>query len=163
MTTNRSNWLQRAATIVILVALLIPMFFGGVRSVKAAIITVCASGCDYTTIQAAINAANPLDIIDVKAGTYVEQVTISKDLTLQTSEGAVVRGFANMPQDCTSPSLADNHPIICVNNSATVTIDGFTVDGDLKGDTNLKLWELPTVTPVASFKTIPSSTSVRQR
>ena len=44
-----------------------------------------------------------------------------------------------MPQDCTSPSLADNHPIICVNNSATVTIDGFTVDGDLKGDTNLKL------------------------
>ena len=35
MTTNRSNWLQRAATIVILIALLIPMFFGGVRSVQA--------------------------------------------------------------------------------------------------------------------------------
>ncbi|HWR66862.1 MAG TPA: hypothetical protein VN364_12160 [Bellilinea sp.] len=139
MSTNRLNWLTRTASILIVSMLLIPMFFGGVRSVQADIITVCASGCDFTTIQAAVNAANPLDVIDVKAGTYVEQVTISKNLTVQTSEGAVVKGFPNMSQDCTSPSLPENRPILCVNNGATVNIDGFTVDGDNNGDTNFKL------------------------
>jgi nitrous oxidase accessory protein NosD len=139
MSTNRLNWLTRTASILIVTILLIPMFFGGVRSVQADVITVCASGCDFTTIQAAIIAANPLDVIDVKAGTYVEQVTISKNLTLQSLEGAIVKGFANMSPGCTSPSLPENHPIMCVNENATVTIDGFTIDGDMKGDTNVSL------------------------
>jgi len=44
--------------------------------------TVCASGCDFTTIQAAVNAATAGDTINVGAGTYTENVTINKRLII---------------------------------------------------------------------------------
>lgn len=45
--------------------------------------TVCASGCDYTTIQAAVNAAASGDTVSVAAGTYSEKVTVNKGLTIE--------------------------------------------------------------------------------
>ena len=47
------------------------------------VLTVCASGCNFTTIQAAINAACPGDTIEVQSGTYAENVVVNKTLTLQ--------------------------------------------------------------------------------
>src|SRR5271170_432364 len=44
----------------------------------------------YTTIQSAVNAANPGDRIHVCAGTYPEQVTINKSLTIDADNGALV-------------------------------------------------------------------------
>jgi len=49
---------------------------------SAATRTVCASGCDYDTIQAAVTAAVDGDVIEVGAGTY-PGATINKRVTIQ--------------------------------------------------------------------------------
>lgn len=57
-----------------------------------ATLTVCTAGCDYTTIQAAIDAATPGDTIQIAAQTFSETLTISKTLTLQGLGNTVVDG-----------------------------------------------------------------------
>src|SRR5271168_2044516 len=44
------------------------------------------SGGDFSTIQAAVNAAYPGDVIQVDPGIYAEQVTISFSLTLEGAQ-----------------------------------------------------------------------------
>src|SRR6185312_11512567 len=48
-----------------------------------------AMGTPYCTIQAAVNAASPGDIINVAAGTYSELVTVNKALTLTGAKQGV--------------------------------------------------------------------------
>ena len=43
--------------------------------------TVCAIGCNYATVQEAVSAANPGDVIHVKNGTYTGSVSISRSGT----------------------------------------------------------------------------------
>lgn len=51
--------------------------------------TVCAQGCDYTTLQAAIAAAEPGDQINVAAGLYPEQLALyDKALTINGADAA---------------------------------------------------------------------------
>lgn len=45
--------------------------------------TVCSSGCESTSIQAAVYAAHPNDTIDVYSGTYNESVVLTKDVTFR--------------------------------------------------------------------------------
>jgi len=45
--------------------------------------TVCPSGCDYSSIQAAIDAAQSGGTIAVHSGTYNETVNVNKQLTLR--------------------------------------------------------------------------------
>jgi parallel beta-helix repeat protein len=47
------------------------------------VISVCSSGCNYTSIQSAVDAANSGDTIEVQNGTYNELVDIIKPLTLR--------------------------------------------------------------------------------
>ena len=51
-------------------------------TVSAETITVCASGCDYTSINAAISAASGGDVIHLSAETYFqgEQRTVAPGL-----------------------------------------------------------------------------------
>jgi len=51
--------------------------------VNASTIEVCQTGCDYTLIQDAINAAVSGDTIYIHNGTYAESLDISKPLTLE--------------------------------------------------------------------------------
>jgi parallel beta-helix repeat protein len=50
---------------------------------NATVITVGPHGCDFTTIQAGIDAAEVGDIVEVIAETYYENVNINKPITLR--------------------------------------------------------------------------------
>ena len=52
------------------------------------------AGVDYTTIQAAVDAASAGDTIEVRSGTYYENVNVNKQLTLsgQDKTGTVIDG-----------------------------------------------------------------------
>lgn len=52
--------------------------------------TVCATGGNYTTIQAAINGVNAGDTISICNGTYNEALIVTKaNLTIQSQSGNV--------------------------------------------------------------------------
>lgn len=61
---------------------------------SAATFTVCASGCGFTSIQSAANAATSGDVIELEPETFTEgNILISKDLTLRASTGmATING-----------------------------------------------------------------------
>ena len=42
---------------------------------------------DFTSIRAAINAVHPGDEIIIKPGTYVENITVNKNLTIVSESG----------------------------------------------------------------------------
>ncbi len=48
-----------------------------------ATVTVCPSGCDYSSIKAAIFAASPGDVILVQSGRYYEHLNIQKRIVLR--------------------------------------------------------------------------------
>jgi hypothetical protein len=56
---------------------------GPISRAQAASRSVCKSGCEYTRINAAIEAASPGDTISIAAGTYFENVVVTdKNLTI---------------------------------------------------------------------------------
>ena len=83
--------------------------------------TVCASGCDHTSIQAAIDVSDPGDTIDLASETYTETITIDEDITLigEGSENTIIQA-ANLP------NIANNR-VVTVVLTATATIDSVTI------------------------------------
>jgi len=82
---------------------------------QAKVITVCPSGCDYSSIQSAIDAANNGDLIEVYSGNYPENLNVNKQITLQ--------GY----------DTGDGKPIINGSgqsgNGITVNAEGVLIDG----------------------------------
>ncbi|MCC6261345.1 MAG: right-handed parallel beta-helix repeat-containing protein [Anaerolineales bacterium] len=95
-------------------------------SALAATYTVCASGCDFTTIQAAIAASSSGDTIQVGVGTYNENIVIDKNNI--TLIGAV----ALNPNDAPNPST---HTIIDSASPASVNSPGITINANVTGVT----------------------------
>ncbi|MEL7247553.1 MAG: T9SS type A sorting domain-containing protein [Bacteroidota bacterium] len=88
----------------------------------SATLTVCSSGCDYTTIAAAIAAAAADDIIDIQDGTYTEAaLTISKNITIQGQGPASTIVQAAATQDAATDG------VFIINEGYTVTIQDLTI------------------------------------
>lgn len=79
----------------------------------------------FTSIQDAINAANPGSLIRVCPGTYPEQLSINKSLSIEGDNGAIVLP-SNMVANTTGSSGAPIAAAILVMDAANV--EGFIVD-----------------------------------
>lgn len=92
----------------------------------------------YVGIQTAVNAATLGDTVEVAAGTYVEQVEIDKDLTLQgVGLDTIIQSPNTLPLYFTTGSN-NNFPIVYVHNAGNVTIKNLVVDGAGKGNANYR-------------------------
>jgi len=93
--------------------------------------TVCSSGCPYTSIQAAINAAAPGATITIGAGSYFENVVVNKPVTLKGSGTTTVIYPASSAPICSPGSLcggaASNIVLVEADN---VTITNLRLQGD---------------------------------
>jgi hypothetical protein len=89
------------------------------------------TGKGYTTIQAAINAANNGDIITVAPGTYNESVVVNKSVTLEGAQYGIA-GLSSSRNNSANESIVDNGDTAFDVTTSNVTIDGFTIEGSAK-------------------------------
>ena len=93
----------------------------------------------HGTIQSAVTAADADDVVFVRNGTYIEQVTISgakSGLTIlgQSEAGVIVQAPNVLVSNGVAPSNGRNvNGIITVNSVSDVSIRNLTVNGALKG------------------------------
>ncbi len=81
----------------------------------------CAVGTPCATIQKAVNVATAGDVIEVAAGEYAENVTVSKELTLRGAQAGTPR--PNVPASQRSTISASGQVITVTGNGAK--IEGF--------------------------------------
>ena len=107
--------------------MIVIMFF--VSQVKAGTINVGPSG-DYSTIQAAINAATTGDEIIIAQGTYYENLVIDKEIKLIGE---------NKNTTCINGTLSDDVILVLADE---VTVSGFTISkgGGQKEECGIKIY-----------------------
>jgi len=92
---------------------------------------VCESGCFFSSIQSAINAASPNSTITVGAGSYYENLTVAKPLTLRGA-GVTTIVYPGVSKPVCSPgSLCGGEASnIVLVEASNVKIEGFWLKGD---------------------------------
>lgn len=88
------------------------------------------------SIQAVINSALPGDVVQLSNGTYIEEIYINKNITLQGNGiGASVIQCPTTPNPLTNtfvftPTGATYHAFVLVENTSNVVIQELTIDGN---------------------------------
>src|SRR5581483_1804291 len=80
----------------------------------------------HTTIQGAINAALPGDTILIAPGTYIEQITVNKNLTITTTGPGVV---IQSPSTPLVPDAVGQLNIVTITGGVNVSISNLVVLG----------------------------------
>jgi len=86
-----------------------------------------------SSLQTAIDNADPGDVIRVEAGTFAESLVITKSLTL---EGGYNSGFTSRTPRTTVIAPASGRAISIIESGIAVTIDGFEIRGGDAGSGN---------------------------
>lgn len=128
-----------------LYCLMLSMLLLTVSAVGQTTITVGPSGANHTTIQAAINAANSGDIIQVAAGTYAEtlnlggkSLTISGSGTTQTIidangiSGYAIQGFGDNSKLENLKLINSQYFGFKIQNISIITLENILVEGSAK-------------------------------
>ena len=89
----------------------------------------------FSTIQAAVDAASPGTVIRICRGTYPEQVRINKPLSLQGQNGVVIEPSNVTPNATGTASGQPIAAIILVQETTDVDIRDLIVDGTNNGIT----------------------------
>ncbi|MFP3953155.1 MAG: right-handed parallel beta-helix repeat-containing protein [Candidatus Acetothermia bacterium] len=88
-------------------------------------IRVCKTGCSYTTLQPAIDDADPGDVIQVQNGDYAGNVVITKPVTIKGTRPTWT---------IISPSVTDT-PLVQVNTTdGEVRLEGLGLEGNEEVD-----------------------------
>jgi nitrous oxidase accessory protein NosD len=103
--------------------------------------TVCSEHCPFTGIQAAIDASAPGATITIGAGSYRENLTIDKPLSLQgAGSRTVIYPSISKPDECEGSSLCGgNASNIILVGADNVTIAAMRLEGDNPGLTSGKV------------------------
>ncbi len=83
--------------------------------------TVCAIGCDFSSLQAAIDGAAAGDTLSLAGETFTESVTVNKSLTIQGA-GA----DSTIVQAAGAPGIAASR-VMAITAGISVTLDGLTI------------------------------------
>jgi hypothetical protein len=93
--------------------------------------TVCSHGCPYTTIQGAINGSSEGATITIAPGTYVENVVVTKPVTLAGHGKSTVIEPATSNPVCAGGSLCGGAASnVILVEASNVTISKLKVEGD---------------------------------
>ncbi len=131
-----SNPLKKGVQIALSLLLGIAALGNGVAHASGLCVHPTGAGHCFTTIQAAVDAANDGNWIVIRAGKYVEQVTImGKNLNLIGQPGATVQAPASMEDTLSSVAGTEGRPIILVSD-AEVSIRGLIIDGANSAESN---------------------------
>lgn len=104
------------------IVLFLGLMATAVTPAHAADFTVCASGCDHTTIAAAITAATSGDTITIMDDVHTEQgIVVNKNLTIQ-GQGAI----NTIVQANANPASATDR-VFTITNNAIVTLTNMTI------------------------------------
>src|SRR4051812_29624134 len=113
-----------------LVALAICAFVVAAAARAGNTLTVCASGCGYTSIQAAVDAASSGDTISISAGTYnvPGHLKVTKGLTIQGAGKDATT--IDTSQACSSGcTLLQSYGFYISGATSAVTLEGFRLIG----------------------------------
>ncbi len=89
----------------------------------------CPNTPCYTTIQAAVTAANPGDTINVTAGLYYETVTVNKSLILRGAQAGNDARIGRTNETNETVLNRDTGGFDLTSGPSNVTIDGFLIEG----------------------------------
>ncbi len=91
-------------------------------------LTVCPSGCAFSQIRHALDAARKGSTLHIQAGTYRETIRIAKSLQIVGSEGALLEGQINITEtENVSITTLTVHGSVRIAGSRKVTVSKSTI------------------------------------